>query len=182
MIILALLGMPGSGKDLVVQVAREAGFHVVRMGDVVREHALAHYDSLTDENVGSYADRERKERGAGIWAVRTLEVLGKDFIDLVIDGVRNREELEIFRESIGKDLVSLGIKARPGVRFERIRVRSREDSAATWDDFQKREEREYSWGLGQALEEADHYLDNSGTKEEFQDLARAFLHDLRKKT
>ena len=38
-LLVCVVGMPGSGKSLVSQVARELGFDVVVMGDAVREEA-----------------------------------------------------------------------------------------------------------------------------------------------
>ncbi|MEM1596250.1 MAG: AAA family ATPase, partial [Desulfurococcaceae archaeon] len=35
-----IVGMPGSGKSLVVQAARDLGLPVYTMGDVVREETL----------------------------------------------------------------------------------------------------------------------------------------------
>ncbi len=36
-IVVGLAGMPGSGKSLVVEAARELGYAIVVMGDVIRE-------------------------------------------------------------------------------------------------------------------------------------------------
>ena len=36
-LVIGLAGMPGSGKSLVVDTARELGYDVVVMGDVVRQ-------------------------------------------------------------------------------------------------------------------------------------------------
>ena len=36
-LVLGLTGMPGSGKSIVVQAAKELGYEVVTMGDVIRE-------------------------------------------------------------------------------------------------------------------------------------------------
>ena len=66
-IVVGLAGMPGSGKSLVVETARELGYAIVVMGDVIREETAKRGLELTPQNVGkSYASitrRRRKHRG-----------------------------------------------------------------------------------------------------------------------
>jgi len=38
-LIFCITGMPGSGKSLVADAAKQLGFRVVSMGDVIREEA-----------------------------------------------------------------------------------------------------------------------------------------------
>ena len=175
MVILAVLGMPGSGKELLVDVAKELGFHVVRMGDIVRDYASREYNELTDTHVGTFADRERQKEGRGVWAERTLEKIEHRNENLVIDGVRNEEELEIFRQAIGHDLKKIAVIASPEVRFARIKARDREDRPSTWEDFQVRERREEAWGLARAIQACDVIMKNQGTALEFQTRARTYL-------
>jgi dephospho-CoA kinase len=39
-LVVGLAGMPGSGKSLVVNTARELGYDIVVMGDVIRQETL----------------------------------------------------------------------------------------------------------------------------------------------
>ena len=57
-----ITGMPGSGKGIVAGVARNLGFQVIRMGDVIREEA-----QIRDANVGETAIElvPQKPFGAG---------------------------------------------------------------------------------------------------------------------
>ncbi len=51
-LVIGLAGMPGSGKSLVVDSARELGYDVVVMGDVVRQETTKRGLELTPQNVG----------------------------------------------------------------------------------------------------------------------------------
>ncbi|MDH5460442.1 MAG: AAA family ATPase, partial [Candidatus Bathyarchaeota archaeon] len=50
--VVGLAGMPGAGKSVVVQVAKESGYGVVVMGDVVREETERRCLEYTPENLG----------------------------------------------------------------------------------------------------------------------------------
>jgi dephospho-CoA kinase len=89
--------MPGSGKEEFVNIAREQGFSVVRMGDVVREEVKNRGLELSSENVGRVASEERQKHGLGIWAEKILPLITGDMI--LIDGIRGDEELEVFKEA-----------------------------------------------------------------------------------
>ena len=63
-LVIGLAGMPGSGKSVVVDTARELGYDIVVMGDVVRQETLKRGLELTPQNVGKVmlatAGRRRK--------------------------------------------------------------------------------------------------------------------------
>src|SRR3989442_7508300 len=60
--------MPGCGKDELLAVARDLGFSIVRMGDVVREEAARRGLPITDEAVGGRGPAVRQGHGVRIWA------------------------------------------------------------------------------------------------------------------
>src|SRR5438093_2289524 len=68
------------------------------MGDVVREEAKRRGLPITDAAVGGMAHTERDLHGFGIWAERTLPRIHGDRV--VVDGLRGRAELEVFRKAL----------------------------------------------------------------------------------
>jgi|Deesub1362B_J571_1020462.scaffolds.fasta_scaffold05882_3 dephospho-CoA kinase len=175
--VIALVGMPGAGKEEFVKVAMEEGWEVVRMGDVVRDYVRSQGLPLTDDVVGRIATEEREKHGPDIWARRTLERIGGSE-RVVIDGIRSVHEIRRFQEELGGDFLLVGIFASPRTRFERISRRGREDDARTWEEFVRRDMRELSWGLGEAFATADVMMVNEGTLEEFREKVRALLRGL----
>lgn len=167
--IVAITGMPGSGKSEVVSILSER-FPTIRMGDIVWEYTERKGLPLDPENVGEVADRERKIYGPDIWAMRTIErinLMGGDVI--VIDGLRSASELEAFKRVFGQDFILVAVHASPMTRYRRLSERGRRDD---WSDTSKtieRDIRELSWGLSVSIALADRMIVNEGTLEDLRD-------------
>ena len=174
--VVCVTGMPGCGKEEVLAVARDLGFTIVRMGDVVREEAKRRGLPITDEAVGGMAHAERLAYGSGIWAERTLPRIRGTWI--VVDGLRGRAELGVFRKAFGEDLLVIAVHASPKTRHERMLRRQRADDAPTMDAILARDARELGWGLGDVIATADLVLVNEGSLEDFRRYARAALERL----
>jgi len=171
--VICLTGMPGCGKEEFVKVAQDRGFAILRMGDVVREEAKRRGVKFSDETVGGMAHEERVKHGFGVWASRTVpHVTGET---TVIDGIRGREELEVFRQAYGNELVVVAIHASPRTRFARIRERGRGDDVVSWEEFLRRDDRELGWGLGEVIATADHMIVNEGDLEGMRRHCRQIL-------
>jgi len=171
--VFCVTGMPGCGKEEVLVVAKDLGFSIVRMGDVVREQAQRRGLPITDAAVGGMAHAEREAHGLGIWAERTLPRIHGDHV--LVDGLRGRAELEVFRKAFGEELVVIAVHASPQTRHERMLRRKRSDDALTVEAVRARDLRELSWGLGDVIATADVMLVNEGTLEELRRQARAAL-------
>ncbi len=163
---IAIVGMPGSGKSEFVNVLLEFGYNVISMGDLVREETIKREYSL--EESGKVAQMLRDEKGLDAIAILTLEKIRDSNEDkFLIEGIRGIKEIERFRNEI--DFFLIGIHASPKIRFERLKGRGREDDPNTYYDFQERDLRELSWGLGQALALSDAIVDNNETLEKFRE-------------
>jgi dephospho-CoA kinase len=173
--ILVLAGMPGSGKEEFVQVALSQGYGVVRMGDVVRAEAARRGVPNSDKGVGGFADSERKQDGPDIWARRCLPYVKEE--RTLIDGSRSLDELEVFRQAFGEDLMLVAIHAPPRARYGRLLDRGRDDAPRSWEEFAERDRREMSWGLGGLVAMADVMLLNTGSLASFRRKVRDFLED-----
>lgn len=175
--IVLLVGMPGSGKEEFIKKAREMGIEVVSMGDVVRDFTRSLGLELNDKNVGTVANEERKKNGMDIWAKRTLERIKSE--KCVIDGIRNKEEIDFFKSNLKEKITVVALLSSEKVRFNRIMARARKDDARNWDEFVERERRELSWGLGNVIALADHFIINEGTLDEFRKRVEDFLNGLK---
>jgi len=163
--IIGLSGMPGSGKGVFVETAKKKGFDVVRMGDAVWEYVKKKGLTLNDENVGGVADEERKKHGYGIWAERTLPFIKNR--KTVIDGIRSIEEVGIFKSHF-QDFIVIGVHSSPETRYRRIMKRKRIDDTFSKEDFDERDKRELSWGIGEVIALADVMIVNEEGIEEFK--------------
>lgn len=178
--IIAFTGMPCSGKSVAVQVAQESGIPVIRMGDMVWEETKRQGKTLTDKTVGDIATSMRKQHGMDIWAKRTVKKIKTlSHAQLfVIDGVRNKEEIDYFRKKLGNDFRIVAIEASDEVRRKRALARKRADDATTLHDLEERDKREIGWGLKNVIALADIILSNEGNVEEFKKQVATVLQTL----
>lgn len=174
--VIAITGMPGSGKEEFVKIALKEGFFVVRMGDVVRGEVRRNDLELSDVNIGSLAQEEREKYGMGIWAERTVPLVKGEIV--VIDGIRGDAELDVFKKAFGGDMKVVCIQSSPEIRYDRIKKRKRKDATMTWETFCGRDQRELGWGIDRALELCDNVIVNEGSLEEFQEEVRSLLKSL----
>jgi len=166
MLAVVVTGMPGAGKESVVERAGRHGFSVYRMGDVVRD--FAERSSVPPGDVGGYASVERETNGKEIWARRVLDRVNRDSAEkMVIDGCRSDFEVTGFREYFGENIVLLAVHSSPKTRYERLVSRERADAPKSREEFSERDRRELDWGLGRVIALADHMIVNEGTLEEF---------------
>ncbi len=169
------VGMPGSGKDELIEVARSMGLAVLKMGDLVRDETRRRGLPVTNANVARIASEERDKHGPGVWAQRALPKLTET--KMLVDGCRSDSEVTVFRHHFG-DLYVLGIFASPDTRYDRMTSRSRMDDGGNLQEFYDRDRRELKWGIGNAFTLADGMLINEGGLDEFRRAARSKLESI----
>jgi dephospho-CoA kinase len=198
--IIGFVGMPGSGKSVASSVARDMGIEVLVMGDVIRQEALRQGLEPTDQNLGKIGNQLRDSCGPAAVAEKTMVkamATGKDII--VVDGLRSKVEADFFRAN-ATEFYLIKICAPPEARLKWIEARGRSDdpSQRTKADsetinsciqqqmemaeaLEERESRELSWGMREALLNADMKLRNNGGKDEFCKCVRQLLQNLSSK-
>ena len=168
--IIAFTGMPASGKTEAVQLVKNKGIPVIRMGDLIWEETRQQGKPLDDKNVGDVASNMRKKYGMDIWAKRTVEKIHsmKKSSHLIIDGVRNMEEIEYFKKELGLDFFVVAIDASDDLRRKRAITRGRTDDSKNLEDLEERDKREIHWGLQKVIADADIIIPNNGSLEQFK--------------
>lgn len=173
--VIVTVGMPGSGKDEIVNVAKKLGLHVIKMGDLVRDETRRRGLQLNDQNIGRIANEEREKQGAGIWAKKTIPLVTET--ETLIDGARNEAEIAMFRHSFG-DMTVIAVFASPEARYERLSKRGRGDDSVNMDAFYERDRRELKFGIGNAFALADHMLVNDGSVDDLRSVAEEVLREV----
>jgi len=164
-LVVGLAGMPGSGKSLVVETARELGYAIVVMGDVIREETMKRGWELAPQNVGKIMLQLRTEGGNTIVASKCISKIEKQPCSKVlIDGLRSLHEVDAFKDHFTKFTV-MAVHASPETRFIRLFSRRRSDDPDGWEVFHERDMRELSVGLGNVIALAEHLIVNDNSPE-----------------
>jgi dephospho-CoA kinase len=174
------VGMPGSGKSVAADVARDMGVPVIVMGDVIREEAARLGLEPTDQNLGQVGNELRKKHGPNAVAERCLQKMQSLKAPLVvIEGIRSKAEVDFFREK-SQDFLLVEVWVPDDVRMRRIASRGRSDDACgeeLEEAMTNRDQRELGWGMGEAIRSADVRVENAGTVKEFREKAKEMLEE-----
>lgn len=158
--VVGIVGMPGSGKSVVDEVAKTMGFSVIIMGDIIREAVAKRGLQPTPENVGTVMVRIRRKKGPAVVANKCIaKIQGTQNSDVFVEGIRNLEEVNEFRKHF-PDFKLIAIHASPETRFYRVFNRNRSDDSKNWRTFVKRDLREIEVGIGSAIALADYAIVN----------------------
>jgi dephospho-CoA kinase len=178
--IIAFAGMPFSGKSEAVQIAKDKKIPVIRMGDLVWDETKKRKLELNDKNVGFVANEMRKTLGKNIWAKKTVEMIKSMNVKnlIVIDGVRNLEEIDVFKKELGKDFVMIAIDVSDETRHKRALTRNRKDDSKDINKIKERDQRELGWGLGDLIASADIVITNEGNVDDFKKHVKNVLDGL----
>ena len=176
-LVIGLTGMPGAGKSVVVNAAKELSYDVIVMGDEVREEARKRGLKPTPENLGKIMLELRRTEGETVIAKRCIPKIKASVKErIIIDGVRSLKEVEEFKKHFPRFSL-IAVFASPKTRFKRLYNRGRSDDPKNWELFRERDLRELSVGLGNVIALADHIIVN----EEEIDKAKRSAKEILKK-
>ena len=98
-LVIAVAGMPGSGKSVVMNIGLQSGYEAIIMGDEVREEAKRKNLQPTPENIGKIMLELRRNEGEAVIAKRCILKIEKTKSQKVmVDGIRSLNEVEEFKE------------------------------------------------------------------------------------
>jgi dephospho-CoA kinase len=161
--VVAVCGMPGSGKGEFAAVLAQQGVPVLSMGDMVRAEVKRQNLAESPGIFGEIAAQLRAEHGEDVLAVRladAVDELLKSHPIVLIEGMRGTAERIVFSQRWSEAFASVAVEASPDVRFTRIQNRGRSEDGDR-ASFEVRDTREIGWGLDQIILEADHHIDNN---------------------
>ena len=174
--ILLITGMPGAGKEELLNVARTMDIPFLRMGDIVREFHATSGAAEQGLTVGQVANGEREKHGKNIWAKRAIEKMSGDLF--LVDGCRSLDEVNSYKE-LSDQVYIIGIHAPRMTRYKRLVERGRDDAPANIEEFDTRDNRELGWGLGSVIALSDILIVNDSDLDTFKKNVRESLEALR---
>jgi len=178
--VIAVCGMPGSGKGEFAEIMANNGCPVFSMGDMIRLEVKTRGLEESPEIFGIIAAELREKFGDDVLAVRLADTIDSELQSsqmVLIEGLRGTAEYEIFKNRWGVDFCTVAIVASPDIRFARIQTRGRSEDG-NHEQFLIRETRESGWGLNDLINTADYKLSNEETLQDFTDSCESWLASL----
>jgi dephospho-CoA kinase len=163
--VIAIAGLPGSGKTTVSNYLHKKGYAVVYMGKVTKRIITEGMLDDSEENEKYIRDNLRVKYGKSVYAKLIIseiqEKLGKGN-KVIIEGIRSIEELDYLKNCFAMIRVFY-ISAKDKLRYKRLAVR--EIRPLSYDQAISRDKDELNvLGLSNLKGKADIILDNSSTK------------------
>src|SRR4030042_6881679 len=119
-LVFGLAGRPGSGKSLVVETAREEGYAVVVMGDVVREETKKRGLDPNPKKIGKGMLELREKGGDSVIAEKCIPKIEKqESVKVIVDGLRSLSEVDAFQAHFSRFSL-VAVHASPETRFNRV--------------------------------------------------------------
>jgi len=138
-ILIGLTGTNGAGKGVTAEFFKSRGYAFVSLSDAIREELRRAGIPESRDALIAQGNELRRVFGPDVLARRTLAGIAGP---TVIDSIRNPAEVAALREQPG--FILLAINAPAALRFERVSLRGRNESAATFEDFLDKEAEEKS--------------------------------------
>jgi len=175
--VMGISGLPGSGKSLVSDIATERGAIIVSMGDIIREEA-----KKRGENTKETAQNLRAEHGQYIVSeltIKKIKQLQSEGVEnaIIVEGIRSPHEVDMFKENFDNFII-LSIFANPTLRFKRLKNRMREDDSQEYSEFQKRDQMELDFGIGNVISLSDKLIINESNLENYSKKIKEFLNEI----
>lgn len=174
-IILAIVGLPGSGKTEAANYFKGKGLPIISLGKIINDYISQHNLKHTIENHKKIALDMREKYGKAAMIIlnetKINEAFKKNNI-VVIEGMRSFEEyLYLKKKFPQKKVFLLGIHADKEIRWERIKNRrSRSDLKGEERDLHEL----INLNMGSTIAFCDYLIKNNFSKEEFYDKLEEF--------
>lgn len=161
-LLIAFVGMPGSGKSEATTYLEKKGFPRVRFGEVTDKGLAAQGLPITPENEKHFRENLRREIGMDAYAVKSQDKINTALSQssrVVIDGLYSWEEY-LFLKKYHPNLVVIHIDATPEKRYQRLSARSVRPFSLEDARERDRQELDHLNKRG-PIENADYVLNNN---------------------
>ncbi len=186
--IIAITGMPCSGKKILRKEIDKRNIPIIVMSKIVREEMVQKGQVIDNITLREYATRLRKVYGYDIVAKKCIPHIEehRDHDIVALDGVRGMKEVDLLKQRYGDDFILIGVHSSPRIRFNRMLKRCSPSDPKTFEEFEFRERTEFGWGLGDAISRSDLMIVNENKnvdelKQEFNKMLDGLLDKNEKK-
>jgi dephospho-CoA kinase len=171
-----------SGKGDVGKHLKTLGFTYESLSDRVREEADSRGVERLRENLQDIGNDLRERYGLHVLAERTVEILGSNSGDIVIDGVRNPGEIEFLRRELDAKIFGIDAPVEKRLEWYLARAEERHEDGASVEEFMRANNRDFGIGesgsgqqVGRCLELADCIINNDSSKKKLFEEVEYYL-------
>lgn len=189
--IIGIVGKIAAGKTTIAKFFEEKGFCRVSCSEPLIDlltHNVSEYSWVPELPEKAEPTREKliefgkylKDKYGGDVLIRLAVDKKRNCENIVIDGVRSREEIEAIKKLGGRVIY---VEAKPEIRFERLmrRKASKDRGIKTFEDFKEMDDAEERLYHTSKLKElADYVIVNEGTLEELREKVERIIEELSK--
>ena len=187
--IIGVVGKIAAGKTTVAKFFEEKGFCRVSCSDPLIDlltHNVSDYSWVPELPEKAEPTRDKliefgkylKDKYGGDVLIRLAVDKKRNCKNIVIDGVRSREEIEAVKRLGGKVIY---VEARPEIRFERLmrRKASKDKTIKGFEDFKTMDDAEEGlYHTSELKGLADYVIVNEGTLEELRRKVEGIIEDI----
>lgn len=123
--VVALVGMPGSGKSEVASIFVAGGYVSIRFGDITDEEIKNRGLELNEQNERLVREELRSKHGMSAYAILNLPRIqaALKLSNVVLDGLYSWEEYKYLIDKLGGKLDIIAVWAPPALRYSRLKGR-----------------------------------------------------------
>jgi dephospho-CoA kinase len=139
--LLALVGMPGSGKSLLAEHLQAQGFPKFRFGGITMDEVERRGWAITPQNEKTVREEIRAQEGMDAYAKRALPII-HTMLDThrsaIIDGLYSFSEYRTLKAEFGAALVTVAVICDRALRYARLGQRPERPltpAEAEWRDI-----------------------------------------------
>ena len=123
--VVALVGMPGTGKSVVTGYFEDKGFIKIYFGAVTVEEVERRGLPLNEVNEKTVREEFREEHGMAAYAILNLPKIKEALKsrDVIIDGLYSWSEYKVLKEGFGDNLTVLCVASHRQARYDRFAKR-----------------------------------------------------------
>ena len=178
--VVAVVGMPGSGKSEVARVFEQNGFTRVRFGAITDEEVKKRGLELNEKNERDVREQLRQEHGMAAYAKLNLPKINSALkkSDVVIDGLYSWEEYNFLKDHYKNNFSVIAVWASPQTRYARLAGRANRPLTAAEAASRDRAEIENT-NKGGPIAMADFTVTNESTLEDLRQQVRKTIARLK---
>lgn len=172
-IVIGLTGSLSAGKGTLAKYLIDFGFNHQVLSDRIRDEIRSRGQEITRTLLQDVGNELRENYGGAVLAERTARLLTDIKDNIVIDGVRNPDELFFLKENLNAKIIGVDAPREKRLEWYLARAKERGEDGTTAEDFKKHDDRDFGInepGFGQqvkkCLDLADIVIWNNSTKTE----------------